>query len=87
MGFRAGKVKTALGLYNDTQDAESLHTWALLPQALYPTDLRTSLIAHTGGDVPTTRATGNTSTPRIAGFRSITGPVTWKVRTFAGIRR
>ena len=51
MGFRAGKVKTALGLYNDTQDAESLHTWALLPQALYPTDLRTSLIAHTGGDV------------------------------------
>jgi hypothetical protein len=51
MGFRAGKVKTALGLYNDTQDAESLHTWALLPQALYPSDLRTSLIAHTGGDV------------------------------------
>ena len=51
MGFRAGKVKTVLGLYNDTQDAESLHTWALLPQSLYPTDLRTSLIAHTGGDI------------------------------------
>ncbi len=51
LGFRAGKVKTTLGLYNDTQDAESLHTWALLPQSLYPTDLRTSLIAHTGGDI------------------------------------
>jgi hypothetical protein len=51
MGFRAGKVKTVLGLYNDTQDAESLHTWALLPQSLYPTDLRNSLIAHTGGDI------------------------------------
>src|SRR5579863_3314730 len=51
IGFRAGKVKTALGLFTDTQDAESLHTWALLPQALYPTDLRTSLIAHTGGDI------------------------------------
>jgi hypothetical protein len=49
-GVRAGKVKTALGLYNDTQDAEFLHTWALLPQAIYPTDLRSSLIAHTGVD-------------------------------------
>ena len=29
-GARAGKVKTAMGLYNDTQDMEFLHTWALL---------------------------------------------------------
>jgi hypothetical protein len=50
-GIRAGKVKTPLGLFNDTQDAESLHTWALLPQSIYPTDLRSTLIAHTGGDV------------------------------------
>lgn len=50
-GVRAGKVKTALGLYNDTQDAEFLHTWALLPQSVYPLDLRSSTIAHTGGDV------------------------------------
>lgn len=48
---RAGKVKTALGLFNDTQDAEFLHIWALLPQSLYPTDLRSSLIAHTGVDI------------------------------------
>jgi len=51
LGVRAGKVKTALGLYNDTQDMEFLHTWALLPQGVYPTDLRTTYIAHTGGDV------------------------------------
>jgi hypothetical protein len=50
-GIRAGKVKTVLGLYNDTQDMESLHTWALLPQAVYPLDLRASTIAHMGGDI------------------------------------
>jgi hypothetical protein len=50
-GVRAGKVKTALGLFNDTQDMEFLHTWALLPQSVYPTDLRSSTISHTGGDV------------------------------------
>jgi len=50
-GLRAGKVKTALGLYNDTQDMEFLHTWALLPQSAYPLDLRSTTIAHTGGDI------------------------------------
>jgi hypothetical protein len=50
-GVRAGKVKTVLGLYNDTQDADFLHTWALLPQSTYPLDLRSTYAAHTGGDV------------------------------------
>ncbi len=50
-GVRAGRVKTSLGLYNDTQDMEFLHTWALLPQSLYPMDLRYSTIAHNGGDL------------------------------------
>jgi hypothetical protein len=50
-GVRVGKVKTALGLLNDTQDNEFLHTWAILPQSVYPLDLRASTIAHTGGDV------------------------------------
>jgi hypothetical protein len=50
-GFRAGKVKTVLGLYNDTQDMDFLHTFALLPQSVYPLDLRASTIAHTGIDV------------------------------------
>jgi hypothetical protein len=51
LGIRAGKIKTVLGLYNDTQDLEFLHTWAILPQSLYPLDLRASFIAHIGGDV------------------------------------
>jgi hypothetical protein len=50
-GVRGGKIKTALGLYNDTQDAEAVHTFALLPQSIYPIDLRSAMIAHTGGDV------------------------------------
>jgi len=51
LGIRAGKVKTVIGLYNDTQDMEFLHTWALLPQGVYPTDLRSTLISHRGGDI------------------------------------
>lgn len=50
-GIRVGKVKTPLGLFNDTQDLEFLHTWALLPQGVYPLDLRSITIAHVGGDV------------------------------------
>jgi hypothetical protein len=50
-GVRAGRVKTVLGLYNDTQDMDFLHTFALLPQSVYPTDLRDATIAHLGGDV------------------------------------
>jgi hypothetical protein len=50
-GVRAGKIKTALGLFNDTQDMEFLHTWALLPQGVYPLDLRAVTIAHVGADV------------------------------------
>jgi len=44
-------VKTTLGLFNDTQDFEFLHTWALLPQSVYPLDQRGSTIAHIGGDI------------------------------------
>jgi hypothetical protein len=50
-GVRGGKVKSALGLYNDTQDMDSMQTFALLPQGVYPLDLRDDYIAHTGGDV------------------------------------
>src|SRR5271156_2251757 len=50
-GIRAGKVKTTLGLYNDTQDLDFLHTFVLLPQSIYPTDIRDATIAHTGGDI------------------------------------
>jgi hypothetical protein len=50
-GVRAGKVKTPLGLFNDTQDMEFLYTWALLPQSVYPMDRRAVSIAHVGADV------------------------------------
>jgi hypothetical protein len=51
LGFRAGKVKTPLGLFTESQDQEFLYTWALLPQAVYPLDLRESSNAHVGGDL------------------------------------
>jgi hypothetical protein len=51
LGVRAGKVKTTIGLYNDTQDLDFLHAFALLPQSVYPTDLREATIAHVGGDI------------------------------------
>jgi hypothetical protein len=51
LSFRGGKVKTVLGLYNDTQDMDFLHTFALLPQGVYPTDLRDATLAHYGGDI------------------------------------
>ena len=51
IGFRAGKVKTPLGLFNDTQDIDNLHLWSLLPQGIYPADNRSWTLAHTGGDV------------------------------------
>jgi hypothetical protein len=50
-GLRGGKVKTTLGLYNDTQDLDFLRPFALLPQSVYPVDLRDATIAHLGGDV------------------------------------
>ena len=51
LGVRAGKVKTTLGLYTDTQDLDFLHAFALLPQGVYPLDLRDANISHLGGDV------------------------------------
>lgn len=50
LGLRGGKVKTVMGLYNDTQDMTFLYPWALLPQGVYPVDLRSTYISHTGGD-------------------------------------
>ena len=51
LNFRGGKVKTVIGLFNDTQDQDFLHTFALLPQSIYPIDLRDATAAHSGGDV------------------------------------
>src|SRR5271170_1545796 len=50
-GVRGGKVKTTLGLFTDTQDEDFLRPFALLPQSVYPVDLRDATIAHLGGDI------------------------------------
>src|SRR5579872_3516652 len=51
LGIRGGVVKTVFGLESDTQDMDFLHTFALLPQSVYPTDLRDALLRHRGGDL------------------------------------
>jgi hypothetical protein len=49
LGVRFGKVKTPLGLLNETQDIDPSYQWALLPQGVYPLMSRTSNLAHYGG--------------------------------------
>lgn len=72
-GVRAGKVKTTLGLFTETQDLDFLRTFALLPQGVYPLDLRESNIAHYGGDVygnvPLGGRRGSLSYTVYSGFR------------------
>ncbi len=70
LGVRVGKVKTTLGLYTDSQDLDFVHTFALMPQGIYPLDLRDSNIAHTGTDVY-----GNLDLGRRLGTLSYTGYV------------
>ncbi len=48
-GIRAGKIKTVLGLYNDSQDVEPVFLWSLLPQAIYPIDNRGFMLSQLGG--------------------------------------
>jgi hypothetical protein len=48
-GLRVGKVKTPSGLFNETQDVDTVHVWSLLPQSIYPIGSRTTLLAHYGG--------------------------------------
>src|SRR5579863_636915 len=51
LGFRVGKIKTPLGLYNDSQDVDALFLWVLLPQSMYPTDNRDYDLSELGGEV------------------------------------
>lgn len=50
-GFRGGKVKTVMGLFNDSQDVDSVFLWTLLPQSSYPIDNEGFWLAHLGGEV------------------------------------
>jgi len=51
LGFRAGKIKLPMGLFNDSQDVDSLFLWVLLPQAMYPDDNRDYDLAVLGGEL------------------------------------
>jgi len=50
-GFRVGKVKTPMGLLNESQDIDPANLWILLPQSIYPLASRDALLAHYGGVV------------------------------------
>ncbi len=50
-GVRAGKIKTVLGLFNDSQDVEPVFLWILLPQTTYPIDNRSFMLSELGGAV------------------------------------
>jgi hypothetical protein len=73
--FVAGKVKTVFGLYNDSQDVDTVHLWILLPESVYPTDNKSFLLAHYGGDfygaVNAGKHLGKLSYRGYAGYRSL----------------
>jgi hypothetical protein len=48
--FSVGKVKTVYGLFNDTQDVDTVHLWALLPDGMYANDNKSFDLAHYGAD-------------------------------------
>ena len=48
LGVRAGRVKLPFGLYNDSADIDAAHSFALLPQSVYPASNRDFLLAQTG---------------------------------------
>jgi hypothetical protein len=50
-GFRAGKVKTPIGLLNEIQDIDPAVLWIVLPQSVYDLTNRNVLLAHFGGVV------------------------------------
>ncbi len=51
MGFRIGKNKLTLGLYNTTRDADMTRPNILLPQGIYSENLRDLVNAYLGGEV------------------------------------
>ena len=51
LGFRAGKVKIPLGLYNEARDNDALRTFIFLPQQAYFDYERDSLVAILGGGI------------------------------------
>jgi hypothetical protein len=59
---------------------EFLHTFALLPQSIYPADLRDALIRHTGGDLY-----GTITAKALGSFSIRCTPAREKTTAMAGI--
>jgi hypothetical protein len=49
LGFRCGKVKAPLGLFNEVEDTDTLYNWALLPQSIYEAEFRSYNVPVVGG--------------------------------------
>jgi hypothetical protein len=75
LGFRAGKVKTRVGLFNDSQDVDAVFLWSLLPEAVYPIDNKSFLLSHMGFDVYGTfdlgKQAGKLNYTGYAGYRDL----------------
>ncbi len=50
-GFRAGKIKTPIGLYNRQRDADTLRTSILLEQTVYMEGIRDLVVAFRGASI------------------------------------
>lgn len=51
LGFRAGKIKLPLGLYNESRDNDALRTFIFMPQNEYYEYERDSIMAIAGGSI------------------------------------
>ncbi len=75
LGIRAGKVKTRLGLFNDSQDVDAVFLWSILPESTYPIDNKSFLLSHLGFDVYGTvdlgKRAGKVSYTGYAGYRTL----------------
>lgn len=51
LGFRAGRIKLPVGLYNEVQDVDVARVPVLLPHGVYAANRRQYLLAHTGAEL------------------------------------
>jgi hypothetical protein len=51
LGFRAGRIKLPVGLYNEIQDVDVARVPVLLPHGVYAANRRQYLLAHTGAEL------------------------------------
>ena len=75
LGFRGGKLKAPMGLFNEIEDTDTLYNWALLPQSMYEAEFRSYNVPIEGGEVDGSFAPKDTRvTCRLyGGRRSIAG--------------